>query len=102
MSRNIEQDKKDLKNKANEIYESGKKKAAEFYQDNKDKSESILNTISDAASNLYDDGVQQFHKAEKMIGESKDEVINFIKEKPLTAAVIAGSLGWILSKLTKK
>lgn len=102
MSSNEENMKKDIKDKANDVYEKGKYQASKAYEEGKDKAESTLHSIKDTASTLYEEGKKQYQNAESYIGESTDELIKHIKEKPLSSVLIAGAAGWLLSKLLKK
>lgn len=99
---NFNQDKNEIKKKANDVYENGKKYVSDFYEDNKEKAEAMVGTLKDAASNLYDEGKKNYQTAEQYMSETTDELIKSIRAKPLTSVLVAGAVGWLLSSLLKK
>jgi ElaB/YqjD/DUF883 family membrane-anchored ribosome-binding protein len=54
------------------------------------------------ASKLYKEGKHTINDIEDSICEYSDELVKTIKEKPLTALLIAGGIGFLLSHLLKK
>ncbi len=92
----------DVQNKANDIYQDGKEHAKEFYNDNRDKVETMVDSVKDVAEKFYDEGIKHYHTAEKAIDDSADNLIKIIKSNPLASVMVAGTVGWLLSALTKK
>lgn len=77
------------------------------------KNEHAKSTISDAANelltegkkianDLYEEGLTHLNKTEKQVKEYSDQIIGKIQEKPLTSILIAGGIGFLLSKLLRK
>ncbi|MBI2785312.1 MAG: hypothetical protein HYX60_02975 [Legionella longbeachae] len=54
------------------------------------------------ANELYEEGVHKVNEAEENIKEYSDLVIKKVQENPLTSVLIAGGIGFLLSKLMKK
>jgi ElaB/YqjD/DUF883 family membrane-anchored ribosome-binding protein len=82
---------KETKNKVNELYNEGKNQA-----------ELLVQQFAEGTSNLYKEGKKQINHLDHSICQYTEEASNKIKEKPLTAMLIAGSIGFILSYLLKK
>ena len=94
--------KKDVKNKADELYKEGKEKVSHAYHEAKDKTESMAHQFTEGVSHLYEESKQKVHNLEDCMGEYSDEIIKTIKDKPLTSVLIAGGIGFLLSRLLKK
>jgi ElaB/YqjD/DUF883 family membrane-anchored ribosome-binding protein len=78
--------------KAAVIFHEGKDKISDVFQAVKDKTEEITDQVKDTAFHLYKEGRHQVNAIEKTV-----------KERPIPALLIAGSIvGYILYKLLKR
>lgn len=108
-SKKNDNEKKAITDEAKEIYENGKKHASEFYNESKKNVNSIVEdlgsmseSVKDSAADLYEEGKKCMHHAEAYLCKSSDELAKRIKEKPLSAVLIASGLGWLLASLLRK
>lgn len=62
----------------------------------------LLNESKKLATELYEEGFNKLSETELQLKNYTDNFINKIKEKPLTSLLIAGGIGFLLSKLTQK
>ncbi len=67
-----------------------------------DAANDLLNESKKLANELYEDGLTKLNEAEQQIKNYSDQVIIKIQEKPITSLLIAGGIGFILSRLLKK
>lgn len=51
---------------------------------------------------LYEDGVNKANEVEENIKEQSDRLLKKIQENPLASVLIAGGIGFLLSRLMKK
>lgn len=69
--------------------------------------------VAEAASNLFEEGkkwanevreegVHRVCQAEESIKECSDQLLKKIQENPLTSVLIAGGVGFLLSKILRK
>lgn len=54
------------------------------------------------ANALYEDGLNKVNKTEDHIKEYSDEILDKVKQNPLTSVLIAGGIGFLLSTLLRK
>lgn len=85
-----------------DIAEKAIKKGKVFYKKGQDEVESLADQLSESASDLYEDALNTMNQFDKAACDYTGELINKVKEKPLTSLVIAGGLGFILYHLLKK
>ena len=57
-------------------------------------------SVRDAASRLYDTAGQPLRATAQAAGDQADELATFVREQPLTAALVALIIGYILGKIT--
>lgn len=104
---------KDIKYQAENAAHSAKDNAESAYQNAKSQAESTYNTMKSEVENAYEqvrDKTAQFYedskkKAEEVqnyFSEHSDDLIKVVKEKPLTSLLVAGGVGYLLSKLLSK
>ncbi|WP_133137553.1 DUF883 domain-containing protein [Legionella rowbothamii] len=82
---NFNQMSEDAKNKYNQLYNEGRKKVESLDH------QLTEGVVKDKIKNLEDS-----------VFEYTEEVLNKVKEKPLTSMLIAGGIGYLLSHLLKK
>jgi ElaB/YqjD/DUF883 family membrane-anchored ribosome-binding protein len=69
--------------------------------------------VADAASDLLhegkkwahemrDEGIKKANQAEDSIKECSDQLLRKVQENPLAAVLIAGGIGYLLSKILRK
>ena len=58
------------------------------------------NSVRDAASRLYDSSGQPLRATVEAAGSQADELATFVREQPLTSALVALMIGYILGKIT--
>lgn len=51
---------------------------------------------------LYEDGVNKANEVEENLKEQSDRLLKKIQENPLASVLIAGGIGFLLSRLMKK
>lgn len=57
-------------------------------------------SVRDTASRLYDSAGQPLRATAQAAGGQADELATFVREQPLTAALVALMVGYILGKIT--
>lgn len=62
----------------------------------------LLNEGKKRANELYSDGTKKIESAEESIKEYSDSLLKKVQENPLASVLIAGGIGFILSRLLKK
>jgi len=67
-----------------------------------DAANELLSESKKLASELYEDGISKLNEAEQQLKNYSELVVKKIQEKPLTSILIAGGIGFLLSKLLKK
>ncbi|WP_199744178.1 hypothetical protein [Legionella sp. km772] len=67
-----------------------------------DAANELLNESKKLANELYEDGRTKLNEAEQQLKDYSDLMLRKIQEKPLTSILIAGGIGFLLSKLLKK
>lgn len=94
--------KSEIKDKTNELYGAAKEKATETYNEARDKVDSLADQVKDTVSDLYEGGKAKLSGMEECIEGCTNEMIQKVKQKPLTSLLIAGGIGFIISKLLNK
>lgn len=79
-----------------------KHKIEQSFEESKDKVEEFYHHTKDKAGELYEEGKRKVCDAQHNLKECSDEIVKYVKEKPLTSLLIAGGVGFILSALLKK
>lgn len=92
---------KDLKRKASELYDTAKEQAANVYSETKPKVDDLAEQIGTTASDLYKSGKQCLGQAEGYVEESMDCMAQSIRKQPLTSVLVATGVGYLLGKLFK-
>ncbi|MCP0914827.1 MULTISPECIES: ElaB/YgaM/YqjD family protein [Legionella] len=54
------------------------------------------------ASELYEEGLNKVHDAQKNVKEYSDEVLEKVRKNPMTSVLIAAGVGFLLSALLRK
>jgi ElaB/YqjD/DUF883 family membrane-anchored ribosome-binding protein len=67
-----------------------------------DAANELLNESKKRANELYEDGITKLTEAEQQIKDYSEQLVTKIQEKPLTSILIAGGIGFILSRLLRK
>ena len=94
--------KSNIKNQAKDIYEEGKETLADAYHTTKETAELYTDKLKDKVSDLYDEGKQKFNTLEDCVEDYSDELVKKVKDNPITSLLIAGGIGFILSKFLRK
>ena len=95
----FEKNKADIKNKSHDLLETVKEKSSETYKDVKHKAETLTDNAKDTMNNLYKGSKDKLSSLETCIEEYTHDMIKQVKEKPITALLIAGGIGFVISKL---
>lgn len=85
-----------------ELKHDVKNKSSELYNELKNKAEATAKQVTGGVSDLYSEGKEHLHHLEHCIGKSSEEFIGTIKKNPISAVLIAGGIGFLLSHLLKK
>ena len=67
----------------------------------KEAASDLLNEGRKLADEYYDEGVNRVHEAEENVKEYTDNLLKKVQENPLKAVLIAGGIGFLLSKILK-
>lgn len=67
-----------------------------------DAANELLSEGKKLANELYEDGRAKITEAEQQLKDYSDSFAKKIQEKPITSILIAGGIGFLLSKLLKK
>lgn len=101
MNTNFQQEKNELKDKAKDKYEQVKKDATDALHDGKQTAESMTDAAKDSAAHYYDEGKKWLGALEQSMSSATDELVDVIRKRPLTSALVAGVVGWTLSMLMR-
>lgn len=99
---NVDKGTNNVTNDVKELYENAQDKASKLKVDIKNKSESVSRQVKETAADMYDEGKRRVALAEDFIEQYSDTFIKAIKDKPISAVVIATGVGYILSRIFKK
>ncbi|MBA2648948.1 MAG: DUF883 domain-containing protein [Legionella sp.] len=86
----------------NDVYNEGTKNFNNAAGTGKDKTESMTEHLKSKASELYEDGKHKMHDLEHSLSDYSQELMQLIKNQPLTSVLIAGAAGFLLAKLFHK
>lgn len=92
---------KEIKEKANILYDTAKEKVSKAYYETKPKADDLAAQINDTASDLYDSGKETIYQAEDYIESSIAAIAHSIKKKPLTSVLFAAGIGYLFAKFIK-
>lgn len=92
---------KEIKDKANILYDTAKENASKAYYKTKPKADELASQITDTASDLYDSGKERFYQAEDYIENSLSSLTTSIRKQPLKSILIAAGIGYIFAKFFK-
>ncbi len=67
-----------------------------------DAANELLTESKKLANELYEEGLNKLSEAEQQLKDYSELFTKKIQEKPLTSLIIAGGIGFLLSKLLKK
>lgn len=67
-----------------------------------DAATELLNQGKKLANELYEDGLNKVSEAEDNLKEYSDELIKKVRANPVASVLIAGGIGFLLSRLLKK
>ena len=98
----FEKVKNSVKENAKEFYDENQEKASSMYDDLKNKAEATSHQVKETVSDLYEEGKKKVTQAEEVLCDYSDSLVKTIKDKPLTAVLIAAGVGFLLSKTFKK
>lgn len=76
---------------ATDLLNESKKYAGELYEEGINK-----------VNSLYEESIDKAHQAEDAIKLYSDELLKKVQQNPLASVLIAGGIGFLLSKLLKK
>lgn len=66
-----------------------------------DTATDLLNDGKKLARELYEEGLYKINEVEDNMKEHSEQLIKKIKQNPLSSVLIAGGIGFLLSKLLK-
>lgn len=92
---------KEIKRKASELYSTAKEKAANAYYETKPKADELAEQVSNTASDLYQSGKEGLGQAEGYIEESVASMAHSIRKQPITSVLIAAGIGYLFAKFIK-
>lgn len=67
-----------------------------------DAASDLINEGKKWANEMRDEGVNKVNQAEDNIKECTDQLLKKVQENPLTSVLIAGGIGFLLSKILRK
>ncbi|MCW8397917.1 hypothetical protein OQJ26_03820 [Legionella sp. PATHC038] len=62
----------------------------------------LLNEGKKKVNQLYEEGLSKANQVEENVKEYSDHLIKKVQDNPLTSVLIAGGIGFLLSRLMKK
>lgn len=71
-------------------------------QDTKEQIHDTYQEIKDKAEGFYNESMKTVCEARDHVKEYSEDLLNQVKDKPLTSLLIAGGIGFILAALLKK
>ncbi|RUR09385.1 hypothetical protein [Legionella sp. km772] len=92
---------KQIKDKANVLYDTAKTKASNAYYETKPSAEELAEQITNTASDLYETGKDKLYQAEGYLEGSIDNLAMSIRRQPLTSVLIASGIGYLFAKFFK-
>ncbi|KTC78772.1 DUF883 family protein [Legionella cincinnatiensis] len=92
---------KDIKKKASELYKTAKENTKNAYYETKPKAEELVAQFGTTASDLYASGKKEVECAEKYVQESVKSISHSIQKQPLTSVLIAAGIGFLFAKFFK-
>ena len=92
---------KEIKRKAGELYDTAKEKAENAYYETKPKAEELAAQIGNTAADLYHSGKKELGRAEDYVEDAVDRLYLSIRKQPLTSVLIAAGLGYLFAKIFK-
>lgn len=92
---------KEVKQKAGELYESAKEDATDAYYKTKPETEELVSQINATASDLYTCGKEALGQVECEVKHSIACMAKSIRNQPLSSVVLAAGIGYLWAKLTK-
>lgn len=84
------------KNHINKSHISGQKSHVS------DAANDLLSESKKLANELYEEGLSKLSGAEDQVKEYSDQFLKKIQKNPLSSVLIAGGVGFLLSKLLKR
>ncbi len=67
-----------------------------------DAANDLLNEGKKLANEMYENGLNKLNEAEDQMKQYSDQIARKIQDNPLTSILIAGGIGFILSRLLRK
>ena len=92
---------KEVKKKAGELFDTAKVKATSAYYDTKPKAEELADQLNTTASDLYKSGKQSINHIEGYIEEQLSAMTQSIRKQPITSVLIAAGIGYLWAKFKK-
>ncbi|KTD21773.1 DUF883 family protein [Legionella londiniensis] len=62
----------------------------------------LLNESKKLAHEIYEEGLHKVHDAQKNVKVYSDEVVEKVRENPITSILIAAGVGFLLSSILRK
>lgn len=62
----------------------------------------LLNEGKKLANELYQEGINKVNEAENNMKQYSDQLVKKVQENPISSILIAGGIGYLLSKILKK
>ncbi|MBN9229461.1 MAG: hypothetical protein BGO90_03145 [Legionella sp. 40-6] len=101
MNTDFQKEKDELKDKAKDKYEQVKKDATDALHNGEQTVGSMKDAAKNTAAEYYDEGKKWLGALEQSMSSATDELVDVIKKRPLTSALVAGVVGWTLSMLMR-
>ena len=90
------------KENVNQLLEDGKNTAKEAYHHGKEQAENLYSQAKDIAHDLYSDGKKKIEHAQDALKGYSNDLVDLVKDKPLSSLLIASAVGYLISSLLKK
>ncbi|MGC1182094.1 DUF883 domain-containing protein [Legionella sp.] len=95
-------DKWNIKEEGKNTLDNTKEKVSNLYQNVKDQVESTTGQIKETASDFYEESKEKINILEASMEIYTDRLLIKVKKYPLTSLLIAGGIGFVLSKIISK
>lgn len=91
-----------MQNEKANLLDNGKQAAASTYEEIKEAAENLYDHTKVRAQDIYEGSKDKIRQTQENFQEYSDEIIQMVKDKPITSLLIAGGIGFILSALLRK
>jgi len=90
------------KEQVNQLLDDGKNTVKEAYHHGKEQAENLYSQAKDTAHDLYSDSKKKIEHAQDALKGYSNDLVDLVKDKPLSSLLIASAVGYLIAALLKK